>query len=314
ARLADDEEVDAEGPGLREDGGGLAVVLHLYPLHVHRHTRLRLLALRPHPIQELGAVLRRGGGGGGSTGDAVRGGAPEEHGEGTAPWGGRLDVEEDDLVVLEHRVGQGPLERPDGLAAGVCDHHHLPPGRYRHRSRPRWGCHRIVVAVPPSGDDDEDHRRWRPTVILHGNEWNLLWYGLGSFVCPSAHNLFGILPLCGGTIPMPWSFSQMADMGASVALALLLTRSNSGNSSTGAVLVGAGYNCAVSMDYMRGQSGIQMLITAEQEAQQIISRARNMKMARLKQAKDEADQEGATYRACLEGEYQRKISEKLEVS
>uniref|UniRef100_A0A1D1ZME8 V-type proton ATPase subunit G n=1 Tax=Anthurium amnicola TaxID=1678845 RepID=A0A1D1ZME8_9ARAE len=63
------------------------------------------------------------------------------------------------------------------------------------------------------------------------------------------------------------------------------------------------------MDSIRGQSGIQMLLTAEQEAQQILSSARSMKMTRLKQAKDEADQEAAAYRASLEREYQRKVSE-----
>ncbi|PKA50105.1 V-type proton ATPase subunit G [Apostasia shenzhenica] len=63
------------------------------------------------------------------------------------------------------------------------------------------------------------------------------------------------------------------------------------------------------MDIMRGQGGIQMLLTAEQEAQQIVSSARNMKLARLKHAKDEAEQEAAAYRSSLEKEYERKVSE-----
>ncbi|KGN62432.1 V-type proton ATPase subunit G3 [Cucumis sativus] len=63
------------------------------------------------------------------------------------------------------------------------------------------------------------------------------------------------------------------------------------------------------MDPFRGQGGIQMLLTAEQDAQQVVSTARNMKMARLKQAKDEAEREVAHYRAHLEAEYQKKVSE-----
>ncbi|XAR64908.1 hypothetical protein NMG60_11008799 [Bertholletia excelsa] len=63
------------------------------------------------------------------------------------------------------------------------------------------------------------------------------------------------------------------------------------------------------MDPMKGQGGIQMLLTAEQEAQQIISNARNLKMKRLKQAKEEAEREVANYRKQMEDEYQKKISE-----
>ncbi|KAK1300821.1 V-type proton ATPase subunit G [Acorus calamus] len=63
------------------------------------------------------------------------------------------------------------------------------------------------------------------------------------------------------------------------------------------------------MDSMRGQGGIQMLLSAEQEAQQIVASARNMKMARLKQAKDESEREAAAYRSHLEQEYQTKVSE-----
>ncbi|TXG53422.1 hypothetical protein EZV62_022591 [Acer yangbiense] len=60
---------------------------------------------------------------------------------------------------------------------------------------------------------------------------------------------------------------------------------------------------------LRSQGGIQMLITAEQEAQQMITDARNLTMARLKQAKDEAEKEVARYRYHLEAEYQKKMSE-----
>ncbi|KAE8723395.1 V-type proton ATPase subunit G [Hibiscus syriacus] len=70
------------------------------------------------------------------------------------------------------------------------------------------------------------------------------------------------------------------------------------------------------MDAFKGQGGIQMLLTAEQEAQQIVSSARNsdqnvtlVKMARLKQAKEEAEKEVALYRSQMEAEYQIKISE-----
>ncbi|PIN13437.1 Vacuolar H+-ATPase V1 sector, subunit G [Handroanthus impetiginosus] len=63
------------------------------------------------------------------------------------------------------------------------------------------------------------------------------------------------------------------------------------------------------MDPMRGQGGIQMLLTAEHEAQQIVTAARNLKMARLKQAKEEAEREVANYRSHLEAEYQKHISE-----
>ncbi|CAH9112950.1 unnamed protein product [Cuscuta europaea] len=59
----------------------------------------------------------------------------------------------------------------------------------------------------------------------------------------------------------------------------------------------------------KAQGGIQMLLTAEQEAQQIIASARNVKMARLRQAHEEADKEVADYRAQLEAEYQRQICE-----
>ncbi|XP_058067662.1 V-type proton ATPase subunit G-like isoform X2 [Magnolia sinica] len=60
------------------------------------------------------------------------------------------------------------------------------------------------------------------------------------------------------------------------------------------------------MANMKGQGGIQMLLTAEQEAQQTVTGARNMKMTRLRQAKQEADREAAAYRAYLEDEHRRK--------
>ncbi|GMN22240.1 hypothetical protein TIFTF001_043479 [Ficus carica] len=63
------------------------------------------------------------------------------------------------------------------------------------------------------------------------------------------------------------------------------------------------------MDSLRGQGGIQMLLTAEQEAQYIISSARNLRTTRLKQAKDEAEREMAVYRSNIEAEYQKKIAE-----
>ncbi|CAL5387740.1 unnamed protein product [Camellia sinensis] len=63
------------------------------------------------------------------------------------------------------------------------------------------------------------------------------------------------------------------------------------------------------MDSMKGQGGIQMLLTAEQEAQQIVTAARNLKMTRLRQAKDEAEREVTNYRSYMDTEYQNKISE-----
>ncbi|KAF8025102.1 hypothetical protein BT93_F2065 [Corymbia citriodora subsp. variegata] len=63
------------------------------------------------------------------------------------------------------------------------------------------------------------------------------------------------------------------------------------------------------MDSMKGQGGIQMLLTAEQDAQQIVSSAKNLKIMRLKQAKEEAEKDIATYRSHLEAEYQKRIAE-----
>ncbi|KAJ0764166.1 putative vacuolar (H+)-ATPase G subunit [Helianthus annuus] len=63
------------------------------------------------------------------------------------------------------------------------------------------------------------------------------------------------------------------------------------------------------MDASRGHNGIQLLLTAEQEAQQIVNAARNAKLARLKQAKEEAEKEVAEFRAQMEADYQRKLTE-----
>ncbi|CAI0556776.1 unnamed protein product [Linum tenue] len=63
------------------------------------------------------------------------------------------------------------------------------------------------------------------------------------------------------------------------------------------------------MDPMRSQGGIQMLLSAEQEAQQIVAAARNLKLSRLKQAKDEAEREAARYRSQLQADFQKKVSE-----
>ncbi|KAK1322074.1 V-type proton ATPase subunit G 1 [Acorus calamus] len=55
------------------------------------------------------------------------------------------------------------------------------------------------------------------------------------------------------------------------------------------------------------QGGIQLLLTAEQEAQHIVNSARNAKLARLKQAKEEAEKEVSEHRAHIEAEFQRKV-------
>ncbi|XP_050226745.1 V-type proton ATPase subunit G 1-like isoform X2 [Mercurialis annua] len=56
------------------------------------------------------------------------------------------------------------------------------------------------------------------------------------------------------------------------------------------------------------QGGIQLLLDAEQQAQLIINDARNAKLARLKQAKEEADNEIANYRSHVDSEFQRKVA------
>ncbi|GFQ00263.1 v-type proton ATPase subunit g 1 [Phtheirospermum japonicum] len=57
------------------------------------------------------------------------------------------------------------------------------------------------------------------------------------------------------------------------------------------------------------QNGIQLLLAAEQEAQNIVNAARTAKQARLKQAKEEAEKEIAEFRAQVEAEFQRKVAE-----
>ncbi|CAL5343440.1 unnamed protein product [Camellia sinensis] len=63
------------------------------------------------------------------------------------------------------------------------------------------------------------------------------------------------------------------------------------------------------MEANRGQNGIQLLLTAEKEAQYIVNAARTAKMARLKQAKEDAEKEIAEFRAQMEAEFQRKVAE-----
>ncbi|KAL4325460.1 hypothetical protein GQ457_11G008930 [Hibiscus cannabinus] len=63
------------------------------------------------------------------------------------------------------------------------------------------------------------------------------------------------------------------------------------------------------MEANRGQNGIQQLLAAEQEAQHIVNAARNAKMARLRQAKEEAEKEIAEYRAQVEYQFQKKVAE-----
>ncbi|KAF7018146.1 unnamed protein product [Triticum aestivum] len=63
------------------------------------------------------------------------------------------------------------------------------------------------------------------------------------------------------------------------------------------------------MDSSRRPSGIQQLLAAEQEAQQIVNAARAAKTARLRQAKEEAEREIAEYRAQMEADFQRKLTE-----
>ncbi|CAN1144047.1 V-type proton ATPase subunit G 1 [Linum perenne] len=65
------------------------------------------------------------------------------------------------------------------------------------------------------------------------------------------------------------------------------------------------------MESSRGQNGIQLLLAAEQEAQHIVNAARNSKakLARLKQAKDEAEKEAAEFRAHMEAQFQKKLTD-----
>ncbi|CAL0302894.1 unnamed protein product [Lupinus luteus] len=63
------------------------------------------------------------------------------------------------------------------------------------------------------------------------------------------------------------------------------------------------------MDSFKGQEGIQMLLTAEQEAQHIVLSARNLRTQRLKQAKEEAEREASQYKSHMEDEYQKSLLE-----
>ncbi|KAG2729916.1 hypothetical protein I3760_01G270700 [Carya illinoinensis] len=63
------------------------------------------------------------------------------------------------------------------------------------------------------------------------------------------------------------------------------------------------------MDSKRGQNAIQQLLAAEQEARRIVNEARKAKLARLKQAKEEAEKEIAEFRAHMKLEFQRKVAE-----
>ncbi|KAJ8557180.1 hypothetical protein K7X08_002805 [Anisodus acutangulus] len=88
-----------------------------------------------------------------------------------------------------------------------------------------------------------------------------------------------------------------------------LHSSKKGNSPQVQALIQTVSDLEAAMDSMRGQGGIQMLLTAEQEAQQIVYAARNVKMTRLRQAKEEAEMEVTNYRFHLEAEYKQKLSE-----
>mmetsp|Transcript_10194 Transcript_10194/g.30700 ORF Transcript_10194/g.30700 Transcript_10194/m.30700 type:complete len:118 (+) Transcript_10194:228-581(+) len=57
-----------------------------------------------------------------------------------------------------------------------------------------------------------------------------------------------------------------------------------------------------------GQDGIQKLLAAEKEAQEIVAKARKAKSDRLKQAKAEAEKEIEAYKQDRENAYQQKQS------
>ncbi|KAL9232111.1 hypothetical protein vseg_007254 [Gypsophila vaccaria] len=63
------------------------------------------------------------------------------------------------------------------------------------------------------------------------------------------------------------------------------------------------------MEATRSQNGIQLLLAAEQDAQHIVNAAKNAKMARLRQAKEEAEREIADFRAQMEAGFQRRLAE-----
>lgn len=55
--------------------------------------------------------------------------------------------------------------------------------------------------------------------------------------------------------------------------------------------------------------GIRIIVAAEKDAQQIVNAARTEKIAKLKQAKEEAQTEAAAHRALMEFEFQKKTIE-----
>ncbi|ESQ54979.1 hypothetical protein EUTSA_v10026607mg [Eutrema salsugineum] len=63
------------------------------------------------------------------------------------------------------------------------------------------------------------------------------------------------------------------------------------------------------MESTSNHGGIQQLLAAEHEAQQIVNAARTAKMARLKQAKEEAETEIAEHKTSTEHGFQRKLQE-----
>ncbi|KAJ0693660.1 putative vacuolar (H+)-ATPase G subunit [Helianthus annuus] len=66
------------------------------------------------------------------------------------------------------------------------------------------------------------------------------------------------------------------------------------------------------MEDYRRQGGIHQLLATEQEARQIVNAARTAKSNRLKQAKDEAEDEVGKYQTHMEKEYQKTVSERLD--
>lgn len=72
--MTDDEEVNAEQLGAREDRCRLVLALQLHPLDLHPDLGLRELALSSHHLQELVVALAVGGVDGGVRGDAGGGG------------------------------------------------------------------------------------------------------------------------------------------------------------------------------------------------------------------------------------------------
>eukprot|EP01104_Vermistella_antarctica_P002657 TRINITY_DN12872_c1_g1_i1.p1 TRINITY_DN12872_c1_g1~~TRINITY_DN12872_c1_g1_i1.p1 ORF type:complete len:129 (-),score=42.60 TRINITY_DN12872_c1_g1_i1:84-428(-) len=58
-----------------------------------------------------------------------------------------------------------------------------------------------------------------------------------------------------------------------------------------------------------GQAGIQQLLKAEQQAQEIVSKARREKTALMKRARDEAEGEVQQYRTQRQNEYTNSIAQ-----